>query len=263
MVKRGEFLFLGTGASAGTPMIGCRCPVCTSKDPLNKRLRPAGLVTLGEKKILIDAGPDFRAQALQYGIDRLDGVLITHAHADHVSGLDELRVYYILYRKPLPMLASKTTLKELQRRFDYIFREKIQGISLTAQLDFHTLEEERGVVDFAGVSFRYMTYTQGDMSVNGYRFGDFAYISDIHDFPETIFEDLQGVNELVVGALRHEPSTMHFTIEEAIAFGRRVGAKNTYFTHIAHDLDHAETNKTLPKGFSLAYDGLKVEFKYE
>lgn len=261
-MKSGEFLFLGTGASAGVPMIGCHCLACSSSNPHNKRLRPSGLLTLEGKKLLIDAGPDFRCQALRSGLEHLDGVLITHAHFDHVSGLDELRVYYLLYRKELPVLASTPTLKELRRRFDYIFREKSWGISLAAQLGFVELAEERGKVDFAGISLNYFTYLQGDMTVNGFRFGEFAYVSDIRQFPETIFEDLEGVKTLVVSALRHEPSFLHLSIDEAIAFGRKVGASNTYFTHISHDLEHEKTNASLPEGFSLAYDGLKLEFIY-
>lgn len=262
-MKQGEFLFLGSGASAGVPMIGCHCPVCSSTHPRNKRLRPSGLVTVNGKKLLIDTGPDFRAQALAHQIDHLDGVLLTHAHFDHVAGLDELRAYYLLYRQPLLVLASSSTLKELKRRFDYIFREKSWGISLAVQLHFVELEDERGVVDFAGVSIRYFSYIQGDMVVNGFRFGEFAYVSDIRQFPETIFEDLQGVRILIVSALRSEPSFLHFSVEEAIAFSRKVGAEKTYFTHISHELEYEATQAILPEGFFLGYDGLKVEFIYE
>lgn len=255
-----EFLFLGTGGSGGVPMIGCRCPVCISEDPHNKRYRPSGLLTINGKQLLIDAGPDFRMQALHFCINHLDGVLLTHTHFDHVAGLDELRAYYLLQRKNLPILVSQATLHDLKRRYDYLFKDKSWGVSLAAQLDFHVLESSRGTTEFVGIPLDYVSFEQGGMEVNGYRFGSFAYISDIRNYPETIFEDLSGVEILVLSALRHEPSMMHFHIEEAIAFSRKIGAKNTYFTHIGHELEHTSTNRSLPKGFSLAYDGLKLEF---
>ncbi len=257
-----EFLFLGTGGSAGVPMIGCECPVCLSKDPHDKRLRPSGLLTANGKTLLIDSGPDYREQALKFHIDRLDGVLLTHSHFDHVAGLDELRTYYLLYREILPVLVSETTIQDLKRRYDYLFREKSWGMSLAAQLDFHVLESTRGETVFCGTPLRYMTYEQGGMQVNGFRFGPFAYVSDIRNYPETIFKDLAGVETLVLSALRHKPSMMHFSIEEAIAFSRKAGAKQTYFTHIGHELENQKTNEALPPGFALAHDGLRLEFTY-
>lgn len=259
-IEMAEFLFLGTGGSTGIPKIGCKCPVCKSTDPHNKRLRPSGLLTVKGKKLLIDAGPDFREQALKYEIDTLDALLLTHTHFDHVAGLDELRVYYLLTRKSLPVLVSEETKQNLQRRYDYLFREKRWGVSLTAQFDFHVLEGDRGEMTFVDIPLFYMTYEQGGMRVNGYRFGPFAYISDIRHYPETIFEDLKGLDHLVLGAVRNEPSNMHFNIEEAVAFAQKTGAKNAYFTHIGHEIEHVQTNATLPPGISLAYDGLRVEF---
>lgn len=258
-----EFLFLGTGGSAGIPMIGCHCRVCTSSNLRNQRLRPSGLIKIKGKQILIDAGPDFREQALKYQIDMLDGVLLTHTHFDHVAGLDELRAYYLHYRKELPVLVSESTLQALKRRYEYFFQERSFGISLAAQLDFHLLPSRRGVTEFVGVTIGYTTYEQGGMEVNGFRFGTFAYISDIRVFSETLFEDLEGIEILVVSALRTEPSRMHFNIEEAIAFAKKVGAKQTYFTHIGHELEHESTQAFLPGGVKLAYDGLRVEFSDE
>jgi len=261
-MDQGEFLFLGTGGSSGIPMIGCSCSVCASSDPHNKRLRPSGLATIGKRRLLIDSGPDFRLQALRYHIDHLDGVLLTHSHFDHVAGLDELRAYYLHSRKRLPVLVSEPTFQNLRRRYDYLFHEKPQLSSLTAQLDFQVLQDDRGTTKFLDIEIGYMHYDQGGMPVTGYRFGSFAYISDIRTYPETIFTDLSEIKTLVLSTLRHKSSPMHFNLEEAITFVRRVGAEKAYLTHMSHELDHAETNALLPKGIQLAYDGLKLGFEY-
>jgi phosphoribosyl 1,2-cyclic phosphate phosphodiesterase len=260
---KGELLFLGTGGSSGIPMIGCDCSVCLSKNPFNQRLRPSALVTIENKKILIDAGPDIRTQALRYHVNHLDGVLLTHTHFDHIGGLDELRCYYLKTRRTLPLLASKETLLDLKTRYPYLFREKSWGKSLSAQFEFHELEAERGSFDFIGIKIDYTSYIQGDMSVNGYRFGDLAYISDIRRYPDTLFEDLVGVRFLILSALRESPSPMHFTLEEGIEFGKKIGAESVFFTHIAHDLEHESASRLLPQGFCLAYDGLRIEFLYD
>lgn len=258
---RGEFLFLGTGASAGIPMIGCHCRVCTSTNPHNKRLRPSGLITIDKKNILIDTGPDLRYQALRYHIETLDGVLYTHSHFDHVAGLDELRSFYLMKRMVVPVVVSKTTFEDFKIRYAYLFREKSWGRSLAAQLEFHLLEKERGESIFLGIPFRYMTYSQIGMEVTGYKIGNFAYVSDIKEYPSSIFEDLAGCETLVLSALRQEDSAAHLSITEAIAFAKRVGAKEVWFTHMAHELEHEETNRSLPPGFQLAHDGLKIEFE--
>lgn len=257
---KGSFLFLGTGGAAGVPMIGCTCPVCLSQDPHDKRLRPAGLLSARGKKLVIDTGPDFRSQALLYQVNKLDGVLLSHAHFDHVAGLDELRTYYLLQKLILPVLVSIETLDSLKKRYDYLFREKTWGVSLAAQLHFQVLEDDRGKTRFCDLPLAYMTYEQGKTKVNGYRIGNFAYVSDIKKYPETIFEDLQGVETLVIGALKKEPSQMHLSFDDAIDFSRRVEAKSTYFTHIGHEVDHQSTNAKLPKGFQVAHDGLRLEF---
>lgn len=239
-------------------MVGCTCAVCTSANPKDHRLRPSGLLTLGEKRFLIDCGPDLRYQALKYNIDYIDGVLITHTHFDHVGGLDEIRTYYLLHGQIMPTLVSLETLQGLKHRYDYLFAEKTWGKSLAAQLYFHVLEEERGETEFVHTAVQYVSYEQGKCPVNGYRFGTFAYVSDIRKYPETIFEDLQGVETLVLSAQREKSSQMHFSFDEGINFSKRVGAKRTYFTHINHETSHEKVNKKLPKGFELAYDGLRI-----
>jgi len=255
-----RFIFLGTGASAGVPVIGCSCTVCQSSSPYNKRLRTSGLLEVEGKKLLIDAGPDFRAQALKYRIDHLDGVLLTHTHYDHIGGLDELRVFYFKKKKALPCLLSQESLEELEVRYPYFMRPVGEGSPVAAQLEFYPVSQKWGHVEFGGLLWRYVSYFQAGMKVLGYRLGSFAYISDIRDYSPELFLQLQGVETLVVSALRHTASSMHFSLEEGITFAKKVGASRTFFTHIAHDLDHESTNKILPKEVQLSYDGLEMEF---
>jgi phosphoribosyl 1,2-cyclic phosphate phosphodiesterase len=256
----GHFLFLGTGGSMGIPVIGCHCRVCTSDSPCNQRLRPSGLVTIENKKLLIDCGPDFRLQALRHHLDTLDGLLLTHAHHDHIAGIDELRIYYMRSKTPLPCLLSNKTAADLRARYSYIFDTANDLNKLTSRLALQEIVHPQGMTTFEGIPIGYMTYEQGGMLVNGFRFGNFAYVSDIRHYPENIFESLKGVEILVLSALRHTPSYFHFSIDEAIAFAKRAGAKQTWLTHIAHDLEHEETNAYLPSNVRMAYDGLELNF---
>ncbi len=243
-----SFLFLGTGGSMGVPLVGCSCAVCSSSSPFNKRLRPAGLIRVGEKNYLIDAGPDFRQQALNIKLSRLDGVLLTHAHYDHIGGLDDLRIFFFKQKKKVSCLLSKETLEEIQTRFHY----------LDKQFEFQLLEGDFGRALFEGLEIEFVSYLQAGMKVNGYRIGNFAYISDIREFSEDIIEKLIGIETLVISALRLEASHVHFSVDEAILFARKVGAKKTYFTHISHDLEHEKTNAMLPKDIKLGFDGLEI-----
>lgn len=246
----------------GIPMIGCSCPVCTSKSNKDKRLRASGLLSLQNKKILVDCGPDFRQQALKHSIDHLDGVILSHAHHDHTASVDELRVYSMQTGKPVPCLASEVTGEDIKNRFAYIFSPNPKK-RLLPKLSLDFFEGERGKCSFQGINFRYFTYEQAGMEVNGIRLGKFAYVTDIHDYPETIFEDLSGVEVLVISALRFTPSHLHLTVDEAIEFSKKVGAKKTWLTHIAHDLQHEKTNAYLPEEIRLAYDGLEISFTGE
>lgn len=256
----GKFLFLGTGGSMGVPVIGCDCSICTSTSPFNKRLRTAGLIQIQDKTILIDCGPDFRNQMLRSHIKTIDGLIFTHAHYDHAAGFDEIRIVNIRNKKPVPCLLSEATAKDLQQCFSYIFDKNDSKIAITTKISPTLLNTPRGQVEFLGLPFQYMTYEQGGMLVNGYRIGNFAYITDIRNFPETIFEDLEGVEILVVSCLREEPSPLHFNVNEAVEFSKRVGAKKAWFTHIAHELDHETINAKLPQNYRLAYDGLSLDF---
>lgn len=247
----GRFLFLGSGGSMGVPVIACTCAVCTSNSPSNKRLRSSGLLQVGGKTILIDAGPDFREQALKYHVNHLDGILLTHTHFDHIGGIDDLRVYYFMLHQRLPCLLSQETFDELKIRYHYL---------MDTQLDFQILKDDFGKVDFQGIPLCYFSYSQAGMKVTGYRVGTFAYVSDIRKYSDEVLEALQGVEILVLSALRFSASEMHFSVDEAIAFARKVGAKKTWLTHIAHDLDHEKTNELLPPDIRMGYDGLEITF---
>jgi phosphoribosyl 1,2-cyclic phosphate phosphodiesterase len=258
---KASFVFLGSGGSLGIPVIGCDCRVCKSSSPYNNRLRPSALLKVNGKDFLIDAGPDLRTQALKYDIRHLDGILLTHAHFDHIAGLDDLRIFYYMQKERLPCLLSEETLDELKTRFFYLFQPFENGSQLGIFLDMIVLKEDFGAVDFQGIKWNYLSYFQAGMKVTGYRIGNFAYVSDIRQYSEKIFESLQGVEILVLSAPRPEPSSVHFSIDEGVAFAREAGAQQTWFTHIAHDLEHEETNAKLPKGFNLSYDGQVIDFE--
>ena len=257
----GTFLFLGTGASAGVPVIGCACAVCSSKSEQNKRLRPSGLIQIGGKSLLIDIGPDFRQQALHHKITHLDGLLLTHTHYDHIAGIDELRVLNYRQKKSFPCLLSNASYRDLKTRYYYLFEENPEGEYRAAQLDCHILPSDFGKIDFLGVPIQYISYRQADMQINGFRIGSFAYVSDIRDYDEKVFPALRGVETLVLSALRAEPSRVHLTLDEAVAFSQKVGAKQTWLTHISHAVDHDAACKLLPPTVQPGYDGLSLTFK--
>lgn len=253
-----SFQFLGTGASAGVPLIGCKCRVCTSSSPKDNRFRPSGLIRTQGKAILIDIGPDFRSQALAFGLDRLDGLLLTHTHYDHIAGIDEVRIFNVREKKSLPCLLSQDSFEEMQKRYHYLFK---QG-GLSAQLDFYPLKEEMGEVEFLGIRIGYCSFYQTSMKVTGFRIGDFAYISDVQKYDDSIFQLLQGVKKLVLSALKPEASPFHLSFEEAIQFSRKAQAEETYITHVSHFVDHESMNALLPPNMQVGYDGLTLEFQW-
>lgn len=255
-----KLLFLGTGSSSGIPMIGCHCAVCKSNSPYNKRLRPSILLQYGEKNILVDPGPDFRNQALKYNIEHLSATIITHVHYDHIGGLDDLRIFYFIEKKPIHCMLSKASYDEIKLRYFYQFLEPKEHNSKTVKFEYLILPHDRGEIDFHGMHVKYMTYFQGDMPVLGLRVDSLAYVTDIRQYPDTIFEDLKGIETLIVSGLRFSSSPVHFSIEESIIFAEKVGAKRVYFNHIDHELDHESTNAKLPAWAKLSYDGQIIEF---
>lgn len=258
-MKKRSFVFLGTGASIGIPVIGCQCSVCTSKDPKNQRMRVSGLIKVGEDAFLIDCGPDMRTQILKEGMSKITGLLVTHTHFDHIAGLDDLRPFCFGRKDPIPCLLSKESFKDLGRRYHYLMQELGPLETPYTKLQFQIVPSDFGSCIFEGYEWQYVSYSQQGMQVTGYRLGDFAYISDIRHYSQEVVSYLQGVRILVVGALRETPSQAHFSVDEAIAFGNNVGAKVTYLTHIGHELDHKTIAAKLPQGVYVAYDGLEIE----
>jgi phosphoribosyl 1,2-cyclic phosphate phosphodiesterase len=242
----------------GIPMVGCDCPVCRSANPKDRRLRCSALLNIGGKLILIDTSPDFRYQALRIGLTRLDGVIWTHAHQDHSGGIDDLRPLFLRNHHSLPCLLSEATYKDFKNRYNYLFSPPDKNNpSLRPKFDLNLISQQ-GEIDFLGIPIEFFSYLQVGMEVTGLRFGPFAYVTDLKDYDDSIFERLKGVETLVVSALRYESSPLHLTLDEAVAFGKTVGAKKTYFTHMAHEIGHDEGSRRLPSGFALAYDGLEI-----
>ncbi len=247
----------------GVPTLGCACAVCTSTDPRDCRLRPSVLVswndpeTQSQRTVVIDTGPDFREQALRAGIAHVDAVFYTHAHADHVLGMDDLRpVSFTAAKKsgPIPLYASLDTIAILMRIFDYTFSPDATYIN-RARVELKSLAAHTSV---HGADFMRIPVMHGDLEISGFRFGSAAYLTDVSAIPEPSLELLKGVDVLVLSALRHKPHPSHATLEQALEWARKIGARQTWFTHISHDLGHQETNRTLPENARLAWDGLSV-----
>ena len=248
-----ELLFLGTGGSLGTPVIGCSCKGCRSSSPHNPRLRPSVLLTIEGKKIVIDPSPDFREVALRYQISSVDGILITHPHEDHIGGLNDMRPYYLMREgTPLPMLLSKNSYTFIHNRFSYAI-DRFTPIFLP---------ENGGTLSFLGIEITYFSYSQLDMPVTGYRIGSIAYITDIKEYPQTIFSYLQGLDFLVLGTINEKGAPMHFSLAEAKEFIKKASPKKTLLTHISHDVDVEAFSKSLPPNVSLAFDGASIPIKY-
>jgi phosphoribosyl 1,2-cyclic phosphate phosphodiesterase len=255
--------FLGTGTSMGVPTLACGCAVCASADPRDRRLRPSVLLRWRDaetgtgRAVVIDTGPDFREQALREKLMHVDAVFYTHAHADHILGMDDLRpLSFIAERRrgPIPLYADGETAAVLEQVFSYTFSPQAT-YPTRARVELKPLAE-RNAID--GVEFVRIPVWHGEMAIHGFRFGNAAYMTDVSAIPEESFALLEGVEVLALSALRHAPHPSHATLEQSLAWARRIGARQTWFTHIAHDLGHEETNRNLPANMQLAYDGLSV-----
>lgn len=239
-------------------MVGCGCPTCTSADPRNNRTRCALVLGLPEGNLLIDTPPDLRSQLLREHLGFIHAVAFTHAHADHLFGLDDVRLfpYYIGHR--LPIYCEAVVEERIRKSFDYIFDPANADFPAGAipQLTFHQIERDPFTV--LGVRIIPIRLKHGRLAILGFRFGKIAYCTDTNGIPEESWPLLEGLDVLILDALRRRPHPTHFSLDEALAVAERVGAKRTFFTHVSHDLEHAATNASLPAGIELAYDGLKL-----
>lgn len=254
-----KLTFLGTGTSFGIPVIGCSCAACTSTDPRDRRTRHGALVETAGGRLLVDTPPELRLQLLAAGVDSIDAVWFTHAHADHLHGIDDVRVFTVR-RGDMPAYAPSEYAPVIQRHFDYIFDDAIQPPAGSSKPRMRLHEFDQDPVTIFGRSFRPVRVPHGRVSVYGFRVGALGYVTDGKSLPEEAMSTLQGVDVLVLNALWFgRPHASHFNVEEAIEAARAVGARRTYLTHLTHRVTHAELLERLPDGVLPAYDGLVVE----
>ena len=246
---------LGAGSSAGTPVIGCECPVCHSSNIKNKRSRCSSIITLDNgSNILIDTSPDFKMQAMREKIHKIDAVLFTHHHADHCHGIDDLRAYCQKYKQAIPIFANENTMKEIKLKFNYAIREESQFWEtpvLQANIvngPFHI--EETQIIPLPVI--------HGRMEILGYRLGNLAYITDVSEIPESTLDLLQGVDILLLDCLRYEPHFSHYGFKQSLEMSEKIKAKRTFFIHMTHDIEYDAVSSDLPDNVYLAYDGLQL-----
>jgi len=255
---RAQLIVLGSGTSMGVPTIGCECRVCRSQDPHDKRTRPSILLAYDGRFVLIDTTPDFREQAIRERLMRLDAVVYTHPHADHILGLDDLRpLSFHRDGGRIPLYADQHTAEVIRSVFRYIFDSDYKYGGL-AQVEMHEID---GPFELFGVRFEPITVLHGDAEINGFRFGSAAYLTDFSAIPESSMAALENLDILFLDALRHKPHPTHSTVENSLRIVERLKPKRAFFTHICHDLLHEETNATFPPHVRLSHDGLKLDFE--
>jgi len=246
---------LGSGTSVGVPTIGCHCAVCSSNDPRDKRLRPSIYVQYGEHGVLIDSTPDFRQQALRANIERIDAILFTHSHADHIMGLDDVRPFNFRQGGEIPIYGAAEHIDNIRRCFHYIFSNH-KTESSKPRLVTHVFDT--APIELFGLAFVPVRLCHGRGTVHGFRFGSAAYLTDHSDIPEESMTLLTGLDVLFLDALRHRPHPTHSTVERSLQSVEKLAPKRAFFTHICHDLGHANTEQLLPPHVRLAYDGLEI-----
>jgi len=239
----------------GVPTLGCHCAVCESTDPRDKRTRPSVLLAWDGRNVVVDTTPDFRFQAMRAGMDRLDAVIYTHGHADHVMGLDDIRPFNMKQRAEVPIYAAADTLALLRRQFAYIFADAQPGSTLPL-IELHTID---GPFSLFGAQIVPIPAMHGNQPVLGFRVGKMAYLTDFSSVPASSKALLGGLDDFILDALRYVPHPTHSNVEQSLALVKELKPKRAWFTHICHDLGHAEANALLPEHVRLAYDGLQIE----
>ncbi|HTV56726.1 MAG TPA: MBL fold metallo-hydrolase [Terriglobia bacterium] len=247
--------FLGTGTSTGVPTLGCHCQTCSSSDPHDQRTRSSVLIEYEGRAVVIDTTPDFRQQALREKLDHLDAVVFTHTHADHVFGLDDIRVYNLRQKHAIPVYADNSSMQDIRRIFDYVFRRNYAAGGLP-NFDPHLID---GPFELWGQTMVPLHVFHGELPILGFRFGSVAYVTDFSAIPETTLELLTDLDVLVLAALRHKPHPAHSTLKNSVDLVKRLKPQRAFFTHIAHELGHEATNALLPPNIRLAHDGLKLD----
>jgi phosphoribosyl 1,2-cyclic phosphate phosphodiesterase len=247
---------LGSGTSSGVPTIGCHCKVCTSEDPRDKRLRPSILIQYEGHNVVIDTTPDFRQQALRAEMERLDAVLYTHSHADHIMGLDDVRPFNFHQRERIPIFAAPEAMETIRGCFAYIFSNQ-KTESSVPRIEANLFGSEP--IELFGLCFTPVRLNHGRGTTHGFRFGDVAYLTDHSDIPEESLPLLQNLDVLFLDALRHNPHPTHTTLDRAIQWVEQLKPRRAFFTHMCHDLGHERTESRLPEHIRLAFDGLRIE----
>jgi phosphoribosyl 1,2-cyclic phosphate phosphodiesterase len=255
---RGQMILLGTGTSVGVPSIGCPCPVCTSTDPRDKRTRCAAVIGLPQGNLLIDTPPDLRQQLLREQVGIIHAVLYTHEHADHLFGLDDLRLFPFYLGGPVPLYCEERVERRIRHSYDYAFRDEEQThLGAVPQLTFQRIGLEP--FEVLGVTMNPVRLLHGPrFEVLGFRIGNIAYCTDVSRIPDESISRLEGLDVLVLDALRRRPHVTHFSLDQAMDVAQQLQPKRAIFTHISHDLGHAETCAELPAGMELGYDGLRI-----
>ena len=253
-----KITFLGTGTSQGVPVIGCQCEVCTSVHSEDKRLRTSVLIESDNTTVVIDTGPDFRQQMLRENVQKLDAVLFTHEHKDHIAGMDDVRAFNFKFKKDMPIYATKRVQEALKREFYYVFSTyQYPGIP---KVQLHTIDAESNF-SIGDILFQSIELTHHKMKVLGFRINDLVYITDVNYIDDKQLQKIIGCKTLIVSALRKEKHISHFTLDEAVELSQKVGAESTYLTHISHLMgNHHSVNDELAQHIKLAYDGLSIDF---
>lgn len=254
----GEMILLGTGTSVGVPVLGCDCAVCTSDNPRNRRTRCGAILGLAEGNLLIDTPPDLRTQLLREGIGIVHAVLYTHEHADHIFGLDDLRLMQFYLDGPVPLYCEPAVARRILKAYDYAFSED-EPTHAGARPNLTIEEISDAPFSALGRRVTPIRLEHGPrFTVLGFRIGNVAYCTDVSGIPEESWPRLEGLDTLILSALRHKPHITHFSLDQAVEAATKIGARRTYFTHTSHELEYEQTNAELPAGMELAYDGLRV-----